>query len=118
MRSITLRILADGTSAASRTIGDIPWYPGITILDALMIADGMFEDTFTFQIKYTSVFGAWMEEVDGVANASPKYWFFHVNDVPIEVGPSSLVLPAPTPGEPVRLDLVYQEYTHAEHPSI
>lgn len=118
IRSITLRILSDSSGTPSRTIENIPWYPGITILDAMLIADGMFADTFTFTLTYTSEYGAWLNAVDGKSNSNSEFWLFVVNGKQADEGVSSFVIDKPLNETPVALDLVFTTFQNGSHPTL
>lgn len=76
----------------SHFFGSVPWYPGITVLDALILADAMIEDTFTFTILYGSGYGAFVQQFDQSPPPSGAYWMLYVNNILADHGVSETML--------------------------
>lgn len=75
----------------ARQVADIPWYAGMTALSAMILADAMTEpaghrgtpqyqhDTdFSFRVVYSSMFGAFVDQIGGMSASGGKFWMLYV----------------------------------------
>jgi Domain of unknown function (DUF4430) len=104
--TVSLSIQADPSSPPKKFL-HIPWYPGITVLQAMVIAQSMNPGSFSFRALYDSFFGAFIDEIDNVADANPKFWLFSVNNAPSPVGVSEAIILENTAGVNVEVEWVF-----------
>ena len=80
----------DGSSISPIT--GIPWFPGLTVLQSMIIAQAMRPDTFSFTINYHSKYGAFVERIDDDAEGNGNFWMLTIDDKPSAVGVSEAIL--------------------------
>src|SRR5271168_4273426 len=93
--TISISIKADPGSPAKQFTG-IPWFPGITVLQAMIIGEAMNPPVptdpqakaFSFRALYHSFYGAFIDEIDDVADAGVNYWMVYVNNAKSVIGVS------------------------------
>ena len=101
--TISILIARDASEPPTRVTG-IPWYPGITVLKAMVIAQSMHPGSFSFRVLYHSSYGAFVDMVDGVADSDPKYWTVAVSNNPLPVGVSEAIVLEDRQGENVEIE--------------
>jgi hypothetical protein len=85
----------DGNPAGS--FDNIPWYPGLTILQAMIIAQAMYPSAFNFKINFHSEYGAFVESIDDTAENAGKYWMLALDGKEEGFGPSeAIIVESPT----------------------
>lgn len=110
-KSITLQI-NPGSGGTPRTIPNVPWYPGISALDVMIVADAMFDDTFTFRLVYKSLFGAWVDLIDDIEDTDSVFWIMYVNGASATQGVSSEIIPMPADNSPAILEWRFESFGH------
>ena len=58
----------------------IPWFPGITVLQAMIIGQEIYERQFSFRAVYSSFFGAFIDMIDGTEDKDSNFWLFSINN--------------------------------------
>jgi hypothetical protein len=92
---VQIRIYSDPANAnPTQSLPDVPWYAGITVLQAMIIGESMNPTNFVFRVEYRSIYGAQIDSIDGVADgATPNcYWLLWVNGAESTVGASEAIL--------------------------
>jgi hypothetical protein len=88
--TVTVRIgEADGMPA--HQVIHIPWYAGISALDAMIIADAITEPAghrvtpaykpeldFSFRATFSSMYGAFVDQIAGVEGHDGMYWILYI----------------------------------------
>lgn len=100
----TISILISQESSELKRVTDVPWYPGITVLQAMVIAQSMDPGSFSFRVLYHSFYGAFVDMIDGVTDADPKYWTVSVSNNPLPVGVSEAIVLEERQGENVEIE--------------
>jgi hypothetical protein len=90
LNTVTVSVL-DDPALPSRRVQNIPWYAGITALQAMILADAITEPAghrgapdyrhdvdFSFRVTYSSMFGAFVDQIGGIANGNGKFWLLYV----------------------------------------
>ena len=93
--SITIKIYGDPSeSAPTDVLSDIPWFAGINALQAMVIGEAMYEKNFSFRVVYRSIFGAFVDSIDGVADdpATNRFWILYINGEEATVGASEAII--------------------------
>ncbi len=86
-----------GDGSTVPAISGIPWFPGLTVLQAMIIAQAMQPDIFNFTITYHSKYGAFVQAIDDAAEGGGKFWMLKIDNKPSPVGVSeAIVIEQPT----------------------
>ena len=101
--TISILISQDQAQPLKQITG-IPWYPGITVLQAMVIGQSMNPGSFSFRVVYHSFYGAFVDMIDDIADAAPKYWMVSVSNNPSPVGVSEAVVLEDNQGENVEIE--------------
>jgi hypothetical protein len=101
--TISILISQESSEAPKRLTG-VPWYPGITVLQAMVIAQSMHPGSFSFRVLYHSFYGAFVDMIGGVTDADPKYWTVSVSNNPLPVGVSEAIVLEERQGENVEIE--------------
>ena len=101
--TISILIYQDPSQPPTQLVG-IPWYPGITVLQAMVIGQSMNPGSFSFRVIYHSFFGAFVDLIDDIPDASPKFWMFSVSNNPSPVGVSEAIVLEDKQGENIEIE--------------
>jgi hypothetical protein len=101
--TISILISQDPSQQPKQVVG-IPWYPGITVLHAMVIGQSMNPGSFSFRVLYHSFFGAFVDMIDDVVDASPKFWMFSVSNNASPVGVSEAIVLEDKQGENIEIE--------------
>jgi hypothetical protein len=76
------------------TLPDVPWYAGITVLQAMIIGEAMHPTNFSFRVLYRSIYGAQIDSIDCLSDGDKPnhYWLLYVNGQESQVGASEAIL--------------------------
>jgi hypothetical protein len=88
----TISIKINDPSKPAVLIENIPWFPGVTVLQAMIIGQEMFEKQFSFRAVYASFFGAFIDMIDGTEDKDSNFWLFSINNKQSPVGVSEAIL--------------------------
>src|ERR1700742_2679131 len=82
------------TILIQRCLPDVPWYAGITALQAMIIGEAMHASNFSFRVVYKSIYGAFIDSIDQVTdNDTPNfYWMLKVDGADPGVGASEAII--------------------------
>jgi hypothetical protein len=80
-------LISQESSEPPKQVTGIPWYPGIS-----------------FRVLYHSFYGAFVDMIDGVTDADPKYWTVSVSNNPLPVGVSEAIVLEDRQGENVEIE--------------
>jgi hypothetical protein len=107
MNTVSLRI-ADPQGGPPTLFENIPWFPGMTILEAMIIAQGMYVKSFSFQVEYHSFYGAFANAIDGTVDQGSFYWIVQVDGNDSPLGISEAILQE-NPNENVEVEWQYRD---------
>jgi len=96
---ISVLVVSNPALPPSQRLINIPWEPGTTVLDAMVLADAMSPFTFTFRVLFASASGAFVDMIDGVEEHDSFYWLLYVNGQFSDLGASTILVPG-GPGAP------------------
>src|SRR5260370_27869822 len=92
---VKIDVYAD-PSNPNRTLSlpDVPWYAGITALEAMVIGEALHPVNFSFRVMYRSIYGAFIDSIDGLSDGdNPNhYWMLYIDGDEAKVGASESVL--------------------------
>ena len=77
MNTVTIKIYKDPADPnPTHQLPDISWFAGITALQAMIIGEAMYEKSFSFRVVYRSIFGAFIDSIDGVDDdpTAGRFW--------------------------------------------
>lgn len=98
----------DPQQPAAKSVPGIPWFPGITVLQAMSIADSIIDTSFTFRVVYASFYGAFVDMIDGVPDANGNYWILYIDGVQASTGVSEAIIVENTPGANVDIEWKFE----------
>lgn len=108
MTSNTVSISIDpGDGSAPKQVTGVPWYPGITVLQAMTIGQAMNPGSLSFRLLYHSFFGAFVDMIDDVADAGDNYWLFSISNQPSSVGVSEAIIAEDASGQNIDVEWLY-----------
>lgn len=90
--TVTITIRPDPNRKPTHTIEDIPWFPGITVLEAMIIGEAMSPKRFSFRAVYASFYGAFIDQIDNLADQGGKYWMLYINAKSSNLGASEAIV--------------------------
>lgn len=108
MPTNTVSIKVTDPAKPTKTVSGIPWYPGITVLEAMVIGQELCESWFSFRVVYASFYGAFVDMIDGTEDRDPYFWMFSVDNSPSQVGVSEAILLENNTGQNVEIEWSYQ----------
>ncbi|WP_420393242.1 hypothetical protein [Acuticoccus sp.] len=91
-RSVSLSIVPDPNASPTRHFAALAWYPGIRVLDLLVLADASLTDSFTFRAIYGSQYGVFIDQFDGIADAPDRFWLLYIDGQLAERGVSESLI--------------------------
>jgi hypothetical protein len=96
---------------------NVPWYAGITALQAMVIGEAMYQKNFSFRVVYRSIFGAFIDSIDGVTDDPGKqlYWMLYINGQEADVGASEVVIQEDESITSAAVDWRYVDVSKATH---
>jgi hypothetical protein len=103
--TISLSIKSD-SSSPPKVVSNIPWFPGVTVLQAMVIAQAM-DQTFSFRAVYHSFYGAFVDDIDDKIDAAPNFWMFSLNHAQSLLGVSEAIVPEDVSGVNVEIEWVF-----------
>jgi hypothetical protein len=91
---VDINIYADPASPPTLTLPNVPWYAGLTALQAMVIGEAMNATNFKFRVEYRSIYGAQIDSIDGLADGDQPnhYWLLFVDGVESMVGASEAII--------------------------
>lgn len=92
--TVELRIYPDPAKPPAVVQAGIPWFAGITALQAMITGEAMNPKNFAFRVEYRSIYGAQIDSIDGLADGDTPnhYWLFSVDGVEAAVGASEAII--------------------------
>jgi uncharacterized protein DUF4430 len=97
------------------TLPDVPWFAGITVLEAMVIGEAMHASNFVFRVEYRSIYGAQVDSIDGISDGDKPdhYWMFAVDGVTSQVGASEAILLEDEIKQSVQVEWRYTDFSNA-----
>jgi hypothetical protein len=92
---VQIRIYGDPNNPSpTLSLPDVPWFAGITALQAMIIAEAMNPINFVFRVEYRSIYGAQIDSIDGVTDDDTPncYWLLWIDHNQSAVGASEAIL--------------------------
>jgi hypothetical protein len=72
-----------GDGSTVPAIPGIPWFPVLTVLQAMIIAQATRPDSFNFTVTYHSKFSAFVEAIGDATEGNGKFWMLKIDNSPI-----------------------------------
>lgn len=94
IHTITLTATNSKISGQNYSYSKIPWFPGMRVLDAMILADSMSDENFTFRANYNSDFGVLIDVINGVENDPDGgyFWMLYLNGTESSFGASEAII--------------------------
>src|SRR5476651_2334661 len=89
--TVSVRI-DNGGGQPPAAFDNIPWFPGLTILQAMIVGQAMYPGAFSFRVNYHSAYGAYFESIDDGAEGNGRFWFVRLDDKPEDYGASEAII--------------------------
>jgi hypothetical protein len=118
---VQIRIYADPTNPQpTGSLPDVPWYAGITVLQAMIIGEAMNATNFSFRVEYRSIYGAQIDSIDTVTDnaAANLYWLLWVNGKESAVGASEAILFEDLTNQTALVEWRYKDVATLQHASL
>jgi hypothetical protein len=99
------------------SLPDVPWYAGITALQAMVIGEALHPSNFGFRVVYRSIYGAFIDSIDGLTDGDQPnhYWMLYIDGEEAEVGASEAILQADATKTHVVVEWRYCDVSDASH---
>ena len=115
--TVSIAIYENLQKPPSKTFAGIPWFPGMTVLEAMVIGQAMNPGNFEFQVEYNSAYGAFVNKIDGTADA--LFWMVQLDGVDSAVGVSEAIIIESPGGQNVEIEWQYRDAnSHAVTPQV
>jgi hypothetical protein len=118
---VQIRIYADPANPQpTQSLPDVPWYAGITVLQAMVIGESMNPTNFSFRVEYRSIYGAQIDSIDNVTdNGTPNhYWLLWINGQESAVGASEAILFEDLTNQTALVEWRYKDVSTLQHASL
>jgi hypothetical protein len=104
----TISISIDlGDGSAPKRVTGIPWFPGITVLQAMVLGQAMNPGSFSFRIVYHSFFGAFVDMIDDTPDQGGEFWLFSIENQSSSVGVSEAIILEDQSGEDIEVEWLF-----------
>ncbi len=93
--TVEVRIYNDAANPVpTLSLPDIPWFAGLTALQAMIIGEAMHPKDFAFRVEYRSIYGAQIDSIDGLSDGDRPnhYWMLWIDGVESQVGASEAII--------------------------
>ncbi|MFM0347863.1 DUF4430 domain-containing protein [Paraburkholderia sp. RL17-347-BIC-D] len=92
--TVEINVYADPAKPPSLKLPPVPWYAGLTALQAMIIGEALCAKNFSFRVEYRSIYGAQIDLIDGLADGDQPnhYWLLYVDGVESSVGASEAII--------------------------
>lgn len=104
--SITIESEIAGKPKLRHQIKGIPWYAGMTVLHAMVLAQAMHTKEFSFRVVYDSMYGAFVDRIDTIEDEAGYYWLLYVDGTESPVGASEALINEAGPG--MNIDIAWR----------
>jgi hypothetical protein len=122
MNTVEIKIFKDPGSPPTHDIQNVPWFAGITVLQAMVIGEAMYHlANFEFRVKYRSVYGAYIDSIDGLADGDKpdNYWMLYIGGKVSNYGASESLLFEDDTTTTVLVEWKYEDMAaKKEHPQL
>jgi hypothetical protein len=93
--TIKINVYADPSRPEpTLSLPDVPWYAGISALQAMVIGEALHPKNFSFRVTYKSIYGAFVDGVNDLADNkdASQYWMLYIDGEEAQVGASESIL--------------------------
>jgi hypothetical protein len=100
------------------SVPDVPWFAGITVLQAMIIGEALSPKNFVFRVEYRSIYGAQIDSIDNVTDNITKpshYWMLYINGEEATVGASEAILLEDAANHVATVDWRYLDTSSGQH---
>jgi len=118
---VQIKIYADPQNPnPTQVLPDVPWYAGITALQAMIIGEALNPTNFSFRVEYRSIYGAQIDSIDGTTDAATPncYWLLWINRSESSVGASEAILFEDLTNQTALVEWKYTDITNMQSKSV
>jgi|SRR5476649_434127 len=118
--TVDVKIYADPASPPTLTLPNLPWYAGLTVLQAMVIGEAMNAQNFAFRVEYRSIYGAQLDSIDGLSDGDKPnhYWLLFVDGVESTVGASEAIIQENPSKQSALIEWKYSDLSSAASTSV
>jgi hypothetical protein len=119
--TVHIKIFKDPALTPTHDIEDVPWFAGITVLQAMVIGEAMYHQAnLEFRVKYRSVYGAYVDSIDGLADGDkPNHsWMLYIDGKASSYGASESLLFEDDSTTSVLIEWKYEDMLAKEHQQV
>jgi hypothetical protein len=119
--TVHIKIFKDPALTPTHDIEDVSWFAGITVLEAMVIGEAMYHQAnFEFRVKYRSVYGAYVDSIDGLADGDkPNHsWMLYIDGKASSYGASESLLFEDDSTTSVLIEWKYEGMSAKEHQQV
>ncbi|MGI9074585.1 MAG: hypothetical protein ACR2JB_25445 [Bryobacteraceae bacterium] len=93
--SITIQT---SNGSTPKQVMNIPWFPGITVLQSMIIGQAMNPGTFSFRVLYHSFYGAFVDMIDASQISHQSFGCSRLATIPRPSASAKQLYLRPQPG--------------------
>ena len=119
--TIAIKIFKNPSGTPTHDIKDVPWFAGVTVLQAMVIGEAMHHAAnFEFRVKYRSVYGAYIDSIDGLSDGDQPnhYWMVFINGQMSNYGASEALVFEDDTTTTALVEWKYLDGSEAQHPQV
>lgn len=113
--TVSITVYPNPGQPPSNQVKNIPWFPGITVLEAMSIADSMDISDLRFRAVFASPYGAFIDSINDLADAGDSYWLLYINGTLSTLGASESILLEDDQISNIDIEWRYESVGH-DHP--
>jgi Domain of unknown function (DUF4430) len=116
---VTINIFSDPAAPKpTHQLPNVPWFAGITALQAMVIGEAMYEKSFSFRVVYRSIYGAFIDSIDDIADdpGQNRFWMLYINGAAALTGVSEAIIQEDDTVTSATIEWRYQTIVKGEHP--
>ena len=118
-RTVSIAMYEDSAQPRAKTFQGIPWFPGMTTLHAMIIAQAMNVGSFEFQVEFNSLYSAFVNKINTIEDRGNFYWLVQQNHVPARLGVSEAIIIEDQAAQNVEVEWIYSDTTQpADNPQL
>ncbi|MGO8856039.1 MAG: DUF4430 domain-containing protein [Steroidobacteraceae bacterium] len=108
---------APGASRPTHQLPHVPWFAGITALQAMVLGEAMYEKSFSFRVVYRSIYGAFIDCIDDVADDPERhcFWMLYINGTEAQIGASEAIIQEDEVVTSASIDWRYEDVSKGIH---
>jgi hypothetical protein len=107
--TVSIVVFEDASQPPTKSLPNIPWFPSMTILEAMVLGQAMYVGSLEFQVQYNSRYGAFVNQIDSTPDKGNFFWLVQQNHVLAKVGVSEAIIFEDHAGQNVEVEWIYTD---------